>query len=314
MKKKNEIVILTIFLIPFISLFIICGLSTLPAYSEGFKLKKIDSHYEPEISEGIILPGTDIKAGMFRYVIDEAKNEETWKAGLLINSTVIYYVDNKESHGYGAYDVGGDNNFGVYRNYLVMDSCSYGASGCNRKMFLFKVSKNSAQLLDVILIAYGDKFLINFISDSDRQKGCITNCPPGNIAIKDIDQDGKPEFKITVYPSHLTNPEYELSIYKLYLEIANGRLQVDFNSNLYKSLFEWEKLKQAKRKSDAYYIYGFLAKELEIKKIKSMLENGSKEQYERVMGLLEGHKKWDSAFHDYIGEKPILKQYNLNRR
>ncbi len=310
MKKKNrtaQFIVLFLFLSLFVSL----------AYSGDFKLVKVNSHYEPEISEGIILPGTNIKAGMFRYVIDEVKAEKTWKAGLLINSTVIYYVDTEGNHGYGAYDVGGDSNYGVYNNYLVMDSCAYGASGCNRRMFLFKVSKNSVELLDVIVKAYGDNFLINFMSDSDRQKGCITNCPTGNIYIKDIDQDGKPEFKITVYPSHLTVPEYELSIYELYFEIANDRLQVDLNPDLYKPLFEREKLKQAKRKSDAYYIYGFLAKELDLKKIKAMLKGMGKEpyrQYGRVVGLLEGHKKWDSAFHDYLGEKPILKQYKLKRR
>jgi len=303
--------LLIVFLLLILSLLFIS-----PAFSGEFKLIKVNSHYEPEISEGIILPGTNIKAGMFRYVIDEVKAEKTWKAGLLIDSTVIYYVDTEGNHEYGTYDVGGDSNFGVYNNYLIMDSCAYGASGCNRRMFLFKVSKNSVQLLDVIVTAYGDKFLINFISDSDRKKSCITNCPTGNINIKDIDQDGKPEFKITVYPSHLTVPEYELSIYELYLEITNNRLQINLNPGLYNPLFEREKLKQAKRKSDAYYIYGFLAKELDLKKIKAMLKEMGKEAYEqygRVVGLLEELKKWDSAFHDYLGEKPILKQYNLKR-
>jgi hypothetical protein len=306
-------------------LFASSALFVLQAYSGDFKLKKVNSHYEPEMSEGIILPGTNIKAGMFRYVIDEVKGDETWKAGLLIKDKIYYVESEKYAHMQpknwveytGTFDVGGDSNFGLYKNYLVMDSCAYAASGCNRRMFLFKVSKNSVRLLDVIVKADGDKFSINFISDSDRQKGCITNCPVGNIYIKDIDQDGNPEFKITVYPSFLTVPEYELSIYELYLEIANDRLQIDFNPELYKPLFERENLKKTKRKSDAYYIYGFLAKELDLKKIKAMLKGSGKEpseQYERVVGLLEGHKKWDSAFHDHGDEKFVLKQYNLQRR
>lgn len=293
------------------------------AYSGEFKLKKVNSHYEPEISEGIMLPGTNIKAGMFTYIIDETKADKTSKAGLLIKNN-LYYVESEKYAQIqpknwleytGTFDPGGDPNFGIYKDYFVMDAYASGASH-SRKMFLFRFNKDTIQSLDVILQAYVNNIGMDFISayketDKVAPIGEIPRIYKRNtvswIDIKDIDSDGKPEFKVVIREKW----------FELYFEIANERLQVDLNPELYKPLFEQEKLKQAKRKSDAYYIYGFLAKELELKKIKVMLQGTGKkpyEQYTRVVTLLDRYKEWDSAFHDYLGEKPILKQYNLKRR
>jgi hypothetical protein len=307
----------------FISLFILYGISAIPGYSEGFKLIKVNSNYEPEISEGIILPGTNIKAGSFTYIVDKIKGEETLKAGLLIKDKIYYVESDKYAHVQakswleytGTFDPGGGTNFGIFKDYFVMDAYSIGASH-NRKMFLFRFNEDTAQLLDVIVEAYVNNIGMDFISAYEKTDKILavgeiprifkyTNV--SWINIKDIDGDGKPEFKIVIREKR----------FELYFEIANDRLQVDLNPDLYKPLFESEKLKKTKRKSDAYYIYGFLAKELDLKKIKSMLEGTGKkqsEQYGRVVHLLERYKKWDSAFHDYLGEKPILKQYSLKRR
>ncbi len=304
-------------------MFAFSALFVLQAYSGDFKLTKVNSHYEPEMSEGIMLPGTNIKAGVFTYIIDETKADQTSKAGLLIKDNLYYVESEKYAHIQpknwleytGTFDPGGDPNFGIFKDYFVMDAYSYGASH-SRKMFLFRFNKDTIQLLDVILQAYANNIGMDFISayeETDKivAVGEIPRSYKRNtvswIDIKDIDGDGKPEFKVVIREKW----------FELYFEIANDRLQVDLNPDLYKPLFEREKLKKIKRKSDAYYIYGFLANELDLKKIKAMLEGTGKrpyEQYGRVVALLEEHKRWDSAFHDYLGENPILKQYNLKRR
>jgi hypothetical protein len=325
-KSENHLKLQQLKIVSFILISLLFAFSALfvpPAHSGDFKLIKVDSHYEPEISEGIIPPGTNIKAGIFTYVIDEAKADETSKAGLLIKDKLYYVESDKYAHMQpkgrldytGEFDLGGDPNFGIYKDYFVMDAYASGASH-NRKMFLFRFNKDTTRLLDVIVEAYVNNIGMDFISAYEKTDKVV---PIGEIPrifkhthvswinIEDIDGDGKPEFKIVIREKW----------FELYFEIANDRLQVDLNPDLYKPLFEREKLKKTKRKSDAYYIYGFLAKELDLKKIKTMLEGTSKksyEQYGRVVALLEGYKKWDSAFHNYLGEKPILKQYNLKRR
>ncbi|MEW6620492.1 MAG: hypothetical protein AB1422_14345 [bacterium] len=327
MHRKENISIISFVKIFYLSLaiclFISLTLIVIPAYSGEFKLIKVNSHYEPEISEGIILPGTNTKAGVFTYVIDEVKADETSKAGFLIKDKIYYVESDRYAHIQpknwleytGTFDPGGDPNFGIFEDYFVMDAYSIGASH-NRKMFLFRFNEDTVQLLDVIVEAYVNNIEMDFISayeetDKVAPIGKIPHLFKDTcvswINIKDVDRDGNPEFKVVIREKR----------FELYFEIANDRLQVDFNPDLYAPLFEREKLKKTKRKSDAYYIYGFLANELDLKKIKAMMEGTCKkpyEQYGRVVALLEGHKEWDSAFHNYLGENPILKQCNLKRR
>jgi len=306
MKKKNRIVTLTIFLLPFISLFILYGISAIPAYSEGFKLIKVNSHYEPElvVKPAITLPGTNIKAGSYIYF--KSDGMEIGRLGFLMSSEKFYFVQSSEYN-----LIAPDFNYGVYNGYFVMDASGYAStSGHNRLMFLFKYNKDSVQLLDVIGKAYVGLYGMDFMSVSDRQKNCITNCPPGRIFLKDIDHNGNPEIKLI----NSMGNRFEPLDFELYLEIVNNRLQVNFNPALYKPLFEREKqMAQSKIKPDAYYIYGFLSKKLELEKVKANLK-GDKDQYERVITLLKNVKKWDVAFHDIRGEKFVLIQYDLKRR
>jgi hypothetical protein len=319
MKKKNIIVSFIkkngyqsnfihreLLLALFFLLFILSGISAQPSYSEGFKLIKANSHYEPElvVKPAITLPGTNIKAGSYIYVLSNGMEIGRW--GFLISSEKFYFVQSSEYN-----LIAPDFNYGVYNEYFVMDASGYAStSGHNRLMFLFKYNKDSVQLLDVIGKAYVVLYGMDFISVSDRQKDCITNCPPGQIIIGDIDHNSNPEIKLIISMGNRFKP----LDFELYFEIFNNRLQVNFSPVLYKPLFEREKQNiQTETKSDAYYIYGFLAGRLILKEIKPMLKT-EKKQYKRIITLLENLKKWDSAFHEVNGEKFILKQYNLKRR
>lgn len=250
------------------------------ALSEGFNLIKVNSHYEPEMDEWIQIPGTNMKAGLFSYVLNEKREEyrATAKAGVLVNGKTLYYVESgRYVDGSGdpadriyvaAFDPGGDNYFGVFKNYLVMDSYSYGASH-NRKMFLFRFGKDTVELLDAIGQAYS---LGDFTSEYVRsvKQGAVI---PGWTDVKDFDGDGNPEVKIII-AEHL-----HLMTFELYLEIKN-RLSVDFNPILYKPLLEKEKKRKKPRKGmrDAYYVYGFLAGELGLDKVKAEV-NSNGEAY-----------------------------------
>ncbi|MBI5212129.1 MAG: hypothetical protein HY957_02000 [Nitrospirae bacterium] len=186
----------------------------------------------------------------------------------------------------------------------MIDTSGYAsAAGHNRLMFLCKYDNHFVQLLDVIGQAYVGPYGMDFKPiTADKDKSCITNCPPGQIIIQDFDHDGTPEIEMIISTG-----------FKLYFEITNNRLQVDLNPELYKPLFEREKLKKTKRKSDAYYIYGFLINELKLEKIKTMLK-ADRKQYKMVVTILKTVEQWNAVFHNAGGEKFVLKQYNLKRR
>jgi len=308
MKIKRRAVELTIFFISLISFFIYYAISAIPAYSEGFKLIKVNSHYELELSEkpGIIIPGTNIRAGSYRYIA--ANGNEVSRLGFLIDDKNFYYVHSSE------YDLGGDSNFGVYKNYFLMDSWGYGStSGHNRLMFLFKYDKNSVKLLDIIgqahVGSYGLDFMSVYIKETAKFGSLGENFRLAWMDMRDIDNDSAPEIRLLISMGHRFEPVFEL-----YLSIVRNTLKLNFNPELYRPLFEREKQRvQPKIKTDAYYIYGFLSKKLELEKIKILLK-GEKDQYERVITLLKNVKKWDIAFHDLGSEKFVLMRYNLQGR
>ncbi|MBI5885386.1 MAG: hypothetical protein HZB85_02245 [Deltaproteobacteria bacterium] len=252
--------------------------------------------------EVVSIPGKNIKAGMFRYDYQEVnegkiEDESTNKAGIIVNDEVIYYVS-EEGMEHSGVDPGGDNNFGVYKDYVLMDSWSHWSSH-NRMMYLFRLKGTNVELLDMISMGYsggkGEMYGSDFMSVID---GEWTESPPTPAwtKVQDIDNDGNPEVKIVILPN---------AIPELYLEIKNDRLHVDLNPALYKPLFEREKLKKRKKKTSAYYIYGFLAGELTLDDIKVMSES-REGQRERIISFLKYRDKWDAAFHNHGGDKPVL--------
>ncbi|MBI5810014.1 MAG: hypothetical protein HZB21_02335 [Deltaproteobacteria bacterium] len=280
--------------------------------------------------EWVILPGAKIKAGSFTYLYDffstkrnREEEEETCKAGLLFDDA-LYYVESS--------DVGGDTNFGVYKDYFLMDSWAYGSvSGHNRTMFLFRYDKKSARLLDAIGEASVAHDLLDFMSDYalshkpgyDRE----ANKSPVWMDIADIDLDGRPELAIKIVRGPYWT--YYDRKFSLFIEIRDDRLRLDLNQALYRPLFEKEREKAKGKgfKPDAYYIYGFLAKEFTLDKVKAMLKDELYvaeakrhfkkhdaeyyDQYESVVPLLESRDKWDYKFHR---DKEYLIKYEIKRR
>ncbi len=279
-------------------------LFTPTAYCDGFKIIKVDSHYEPEFRDGpIALPGTNITAGSFPYYDAKSLNIGD-KLGFWINDTTLFYVQSETW--IGEYDIGGEINYGIYKNYFVADSWSYGA-GHNRMMFLFKYDKDSVQLLDVIGQAYVNRYGMDFLSEYDKSAPCdVYRCPPRPMIVKDVDGDGNPEIKLLIVPKH----------YWIYLEIVNDRMQVNFNPALYQPLFEHAKQKPYKpriRPFD-YYLYGFLAKQLSLEEIRNKLKADKSKKYEWLLALIENYREWNIAFHDIQRNKPELIKYEPTRR
>lgn len=295
-KKDNNMIPFAkrFYLLLSVCLFIFLASFVLPAYSGDFKLKKINSHYEPELRldySGIVLPGTNIKAGSYTYIADNG--DEVSSLGFLIDSKQFYFVESDE------YDFTGDTTYGVYNGYFIIDSAGYGSTiGANHLMFLFKYKKESVQLLDVVRQAYIGFYGMDFRLINNEKIGDYWKAN-----VKDIDGDGKPEIKLLIEDS-----------FELYFEIHDNCLRVDLNPELYKPLFNREKNRiQSKGKSDEYYIYGFLSKKLTLNKIKNMTK-ANRDQSKFIITLLENSEKWNSAFHDHGDEKFVLKQYNLKRR
>lgn len=273
------------------------------AYSDGFKLTKVDSRHEPELKEkpAIALPNSNIQAGTYIYIRGA---DQLGRIGFLTGMNKFYFVDSNH------YSLIGETNRGVYKNYFVMDAWGYGG-GHSRLMFLFRWDKDSVQLLDVIGQAYVNNRGMDFVSEYEKSALCdIYRCPPRPMVIKNVDQDGNPEIKLFVSIGN----KFEPLDFELYLEIAENRLRVDLNHALYEPLFKQfeRKSRNSTTKPVEYYIYGFLAKKLDIDAFMKGLKGRS--QYDDVVIRFENLAKWDAAFHEVGGEVFHLKQYDLTRR
>ncbi len=99
MIKKNNSISITIYILSLKIFIILCIILLIVPFShgerkikevrdikhEGFVLKKVDSHYEPEEKyyKSFLLPDTDIKVGVFRYITKEG--DDTGRLGFLIH-------------------------------------------------------------------------------------------------------------------------------------------------------------------------------------------------------------------------------------
>jgi hypothetical protein len=309
------------------------ALFVLPAYSSDFKLIKVNSHYEPELKNreesAITLPDTDIKTGLYRYDTDDGGY--TGKIGFLINKEKFYFLQSRRPEGKPGiewqYGLAGDVTYGIYKNYFLLEA-SAGGTTRNSYLFLFKYDKNGVRFLDAITEAVMPNHeMLDFISSIKQTEQEILKYgsfddnlypvwefrSPVWMGIEDIDDDGNPEIKL------LISAAFKFEVYfKLYIAIREDRLRVDFNPDLYKPFFK--QVKQKKVKDDQYYIYGFLAKELSLDKIKRELKDKQtkvklKESRQNLIFIIENIGKLDEAFHYLVkDENFVLKQYDLKRR
>lgn len=267
----------------------------------------------------ITLPGTKTRAGtyLFRYA-DSDESELTSKMGAFLPNGQFLYIEGSAPD-IDAFDVGGDTTFGLYGNYLVVDSFAFGSS-YSRRMFLFTYTEQSVQLLDVISDAYGlnDMFSLKFIaapsqddaSFESRRKDYRTR----GFSWMDIaqrDNDTHPEIKLLTYAGNRLDP----LDFELFVEVIGEGLHVDLNPRLYESLFlrEFTNSRGAAQKSGSYYIYAFLANKLYLDEIKAESKE-DKKLSDKIIPLLEHADEWDKAFHMLAGAKPKLNQCNPKRR
>jgi len=146
MNKNNRIVI---FIVQFLFLLLLVSL----AYSGSFKLIKVNAHYEPELKSkedpAITLPGTKIKAGLYRYYTDDGGF--TGKVGFLINKERFYFLQSRRPEGKPGiewqYGLAGDVTYGIYKNYFLLEA-SAGGTTRNSHLFLFKYDKNGVHFLE----------------------------------------------------------------------------------------------------------------------------------------------------------------------
>lgn len=310
-------------------IFVSLILSAHPVQSEDstrhpdFKFKKVGAHCEPVTVEWIAVPGRDMKAGSFAYRYTDVRDggciewtipaekiggkdgdrtytscfdastseEESRISGVLVKNEAIYYPD---PDGYLWTD---EMNFGFYGNYLVMDAWPIGAHH-GRRMFLYRLGDNNVELLDIVYRSFST-FDFMSVSKSDVRSGEYS---VGLVDVADIDRDNNPELKLKIYWDY---------IFTLYLEIIDNRLKIDLNPELYRPLFARERRIRPNKKTSAYYIYGFLSGELNLKEITEMISRDKrhKDRYGEIVKLLEKVDKWDEALHE--DGKPVLLRYDL---
>ncbi|MGH8624471.1 MAG: hypothetical protein ACREYC_04065, partial [Gammaproteobacteria bacterium] len=286
------------------------------ACANGSEAGVLSSECMPQVGKAIeiTLPGASARAGIypFQYVNEEG-SELTSKVGFLLGNGQFLYVEGGAPD-VDAFDVGGDTNFGIYGNYLVLDSFAVGTS-YSRRMFLFTYSGHSIRLLDVINDAYGvyDTYSLRFMTAYDSAQSEFRSQLDGYkkqafnwMDIKQHDQDTNPEIRLLVFAGNKFDP----LDFSIFVEVVGDRLRVDLNPRLYEPLFVQE---VASVKSKSYYVYAFLARKLTIKEIEAELQE-DKELSAKIVPLLQHAEEWNEAFHSLAGGKPRLIECNVTRR
>lgn len=276
---------------PFTGRLCVCFLMFLPlvcaqlVYAEGFKLGKVGARYEPElrVEPVIMLPQTDINAGIYQYELDDGSG-----------SGMVGFLNGEEFNFVDA-PVSGDVVYAISSPYFLLDATTGGTSR-NGLLFLFKFDKAGVKFLDVIgtgAATYFNGWYVEIMFNSyQHQHGQMWKYPALG-KIEDTNHDGILEIEVLAS----TALHFDES-FVLHFDIARDKLRLNLNPILYNSLFMSEKQKFAStgRKSDAFYIYGFLTKNLDLKTIKIALKNNHKRKW--IINFLNDMDRWDAAFHD----------------
>lgn len=297
-------------------------------YAGGFALKPHDSYFVPQTDgqPDIVLPGTNIRVGLYRYIYDASEADQAWRVGFVIgHSRLLYLQDNRggmmnKGDDLRSFDVGGEAHFGVLENYLLVDTYAYG-SAYRRFIFLFKWSRDQVTYLDALDAARPESgaYSMEFSTEPDvsgKQALPEEAIFPGEFGfrwmdIRDRNNDGRAEIELSIEGGN----KFEPMQYKLYLEIVDDKLELSLSPSLYERLFvrEIETEKRSIQKPDRYYIYGFLSHRISLRDIKAALA-GNQDQFEKIIPLLDHVNEWNREIHNLGKGKPALLQLNLLRR
>jgi hypothetical protein len=267
------------------------------AYAEGIKLIKAGDHYAPVLrpyNPLIILPQTTIRAGIYEYELDDGPGGG--KVGFL-NGKSFSFVDE--------ITVLGGVVYAISPPYFLIDATGGGTSRYGY-LFLFTFDKAGVKLLDVIRPGSINKWTMETMFNPHQDKPEFEFPALGKIG--DVNHDGILEIEVLISTAFHFEPSF-----MLYFDIAGDKLRLNLDPSLYRSLFDAEKQKATttRKKSDAFFIYGFLTKNLDLGFIKRALKDDHDRRW--IMAILNGVDKWDTAFHNQYGEKITMKELHLER-
>lgn len=268
---------------------------------EGFVLKKIDSHYEPVEKDykSFLLPGTDIRVGLFSYINKEGF--DVGRIGFLLGNNQFFFVDEQG----GCYET---LSYTVYKDYLLIDG---NCNGHYADMYLFKYDRNTIRLLDFIdsAMSFHTSYPADkrpypskrkdpplwVLNDAEKIKIGFDDALPECFYFQSDDADKVTKKKNKRY---LQECGYFYDEIGLYLKISDDRLHINYDSKLYNQKFKNIQTKyKGKPKPFSYYFYGYLAKKLGTEEIESRSIDSQIRTY--TIKMLKEVYQWDLEFHDH---------------
>jgi len=303
---------------------------------EGFEEKKVGSRYEPVPDDDFLvfrLPGTRMTFATYAYHMP-GDDMPFPKYGFLFDDGRLFYVDEV-----GASD--GDAHYALSDGYFVVDGFAHDSTGHDRSMYLFRYGKDSVSLLDIIGGEFATRYRFEFRSNYPGKPAygheiTLESTDTPVWVIKDRDSRGNPLIRVKLYHDPFVSALYdfykkkgldpnefeELHLYvKIVTPEAGGapaqrvaRLQVALDHEIYKPLFDRvRQVRKAGIRPVGYYVYGFLAGQIDLAHIKAELADNKLRRY--VVDMLEGAGSWDAVAHYRLGTPmPEMAEYELERR
>ena len=306
-----------------------------PQGQERFEVKKVGSRDEPVVDFDPLvfrLPGTRMTFAAYDYLTPD-DDMPVPKYGFLFDDGRFFYVDEVDASD-------GDGQYALVDGYFIVDGFAYGASH-NRSMYLFRHDKDSVRLLDIIGGRFADRYWCEFTSDYPGKPAygheiTMESTDTPVWVIRERDSRGNPLIRIKLYhdPFHSALYDFyknkgldpdkfeELHLYvKIVIPEGGGapaqrvaRLEVALDPEIYKPLFDRVRdVRGSGVRPVGYYVYGFLAGQIDLPRIKAELGNNKLRRY--VVDMLEAAGGWDAVAHDRLDTPvPELVEYKLERR
>jgi hypothetical protein len=238
-----------------------------------------------------------INGNIFRRL---PEGDEYGKVGFLHGDEFNYVESMRTDEEEYQYGVMGDVVYAISPPYFLFDT-SMGGTSRNGMLFLFKFDKDDIRLLDIISNGVAKKWQMEIMFNNTQDSLKILKFPAEG-KIRDVG-NGNLEIEVLISAAFHFDPSF-----KLFFDIREDKLHLNRSPDLYDPLFEVEKqdVDDTKAHSDAYYVYGFLAKKIGLETIKEAL----KDDYERrwIADVLSEIDNWDVSFHNV--EKFTMKKFS----